>query len=211
MTYNLLYIPVEVVRNPGDETVLDALSEHWLKLVEPKCLVFCQTIEHAERIHSLLKRYPRWQKAELIHSGLKKNERKFALLRFRSDECNIMVARDILNEGIDVPNVNMVCFARVTHSRRIFVQQLGRGLRISEGKDKGVVLDFAADTRRLAAIQSLQESVTKPREIEELNHVGNSIEFMDLRSQELIKEWIMDAADLENRHQESVLQFPSIN
>ena len=143
-----------------------------------------------------------------MHSGLNKNDRKFALLRFRSDDCNVLVARDILNEGIDVPNVNIVCFARVTHSRRIFVQQLGRGLRLAPDKDKVIVLDFAADTRRLAAVEGLRNSVMGAHEIEELPNVGNSIEFMDQRSQKLIKEWIKDAADLETRNKESTLQFP---
>ena len=191
-----------------DEIVLDSLSEHWQKVVNPKCIIFCQSIEHAERIHSLLIRYDRWQTAELMHSGLNKNDRKFALLRFRSDDCNVLVARDILNEGIDVPNVNIVCFARVTHSRRIFVQQLGRGLRLAPDKDKVIVLDFAADTRRLAAVEGLRNSVMGAHEIEELPNVGNSIEFMDQRSQKLIKEWIKDAADLETRNKESTLQFP---
>lgn len=55
---------------------------------------------------------------------------------------NVVCAVDIFNEGIDVPDVNILVFQRVTHSRRIFIQQLGRGLRISEGKDKVIVLDF---------------------------------------------------------------------
>ena len=47
-----------------------------------------------------------------------------------------LTAVDIFNEGVDVPDVNILCFLRVTHSRRIFVQQLGRGLRISKDNEK---------------------------------------------------------------------------
>ena len=56
----------------------------------------------------------------------------------------ILTAVDLLNEGVDVPDVNILCFARVTHSRRIFVQQLGRGLRLREGKSHVLVLDFVS-------------------------------------------------------------------
>ena len=90
----------------------------------------------------------------------------------------MLIAVDILNEGVDVPNVNIICFARVTHSRKIFIQQLGRGLRIAEEKDKVIVLDFAADTRRLAAVKYLSDKV-EDGEIEKLEMRHNKIHFSD--------------------------------
>jgi len=44
---------------------------------------------------------------------------------------NLDTAVDVMNEGIDVPDVNILVFLRATHSRKIFVQQLGRGLRLA--------------------------------------------------------------------------------
>ena len=136
---------------------------------------------------------------------------RMSLLRFRSDNCPILVAVDILNEGVDVPNVNIICFGRVTHSRKIFVQQLGRDLRIDHEneKEKVVVLDFAADTRRLAAIENLDENVNRFGGDEEVKFQRNSIKFNDQRAKLLIREWIMDAASLETMNQESTLQFPN--
>ena len=67
----------------------------------------------------------------------------------------IIVTVDMLNEGIDIPDVNLIAFLRVTHSRRIFVQQLGRGLRLSPGKSVVRVLDFVSDVRRIAAAKGL--------------------------------------------------------
>jgi superfamily II DNA or RNA helicase len=118
------------------------------------------------------------------------------------------VAVDILNEGIDVPNVNLVCFARVTHSRRIFIQQLGRGLRVANYKDKVVVLDFAADVKRLAAIHNLQTAIDGDGDVEVVPYHNNTISFTDQGCKALIEEWIKDAADLETRTEESRLQFP---
>lgn len=53
-----------------------------------------------------------------------------------------MFVVDIYNEGIDIPEVNTVLFLRPTESLIVFLQQLGRGLRLSEGKEALTVLDF---------------------------------------------------------------------
>ena len=194
-----------------DDQIIDKLSVEWLETQKPKCIIFCQSVEHARGLYKRLLTYDRWRTAEIIHSDLNKMDRKMALLRFRAEECSMLVAVDILNEGIDVPSVNIICFARVTHSRKIFVQQLGRGLRVAPGKEKVVVLDFAADTRRLASIYGLQSSVHHGDPVEEIKLYRNSIQFSDQKVRSLIEEWIMDAADLETRDQESRLQFPQID
>ena len=115
---------------------------------------------------------------------------------------------------MDIPSVNIVCFARVTHSRKIFVQQLGRGLRISDDKDFVFVLDFAADVRRTAAIRNLKLDVSETKdelnEIEILEHYQNDITFTDQRAERLIDEWVKDAADLETTSDEAKLNFPHI-
>ena len=69
-----------------------------------------------------------------------------------------VIAVDVMNEGIDIPDVNILLFLRATHSRRIFVQQLGRGLRLSDGKEKVIVLDFVSDIRRMADIIDMNSS-----------------------------------------------------
>ena len=88
-------------------------------------------------------------------------ERNRLLWDFADGRIGILCAMDVLNEGVDVPDVNLVVFQRVTHSRRIFVQQLGRGLRLAEGKDKVIVLDFVSDVRRFAAGLELQRASTR--------------------------------------------------
>jgi superfamily II DNA or RNA helicase len=92
------------------------------------------------------------------------------MAQFRIGRVPMVTVVDIFNEGVDVPDVNIICFARVTHSRRIFVQQLGRGLRLREGKDRVVVLDFVTDIRRIAAALDIKRSLAALRtsEIEHL-------------------------------------------
>ncbi len=114
--------------------------------------MFCQTIEHAERMANLLAGSDQsWRRAAFLHSGLSRQQRQILLNAFRLGRVPIITCVDVFNEGVDVPDVNLIAFLRVTHSRRIFVQQLGRGLRLREGKDSLKVLDFVTDVRRVAA------------------------------------------------------------
>jgi superfamily II DNA or RNA helicase len=85
-----------------------------------------------------------------------KVETRRRLLGFEAGNYTAVTAVDVMNEGIDVPDVNILVFLRATHSRRIFVQQLGRGLRISEGKEKVIVLDFVSDISRIRKCMNMQ-------------------------------------------------------
>lgn len=190
-----------------DEAVVEALKDAWSSTVAPRGIVFCQTIEHAERMELLLRKQPQWASAAAIHAGMHKRERQQCLLDFRAGRIPILAAVDILNEGVDVPDVNILAFARVTHSRRVFVQQLGRGLRLREGKDRVLALDFVSDIRRVAALLNLRRQLHAP-DIEVIPDVPQpTIEFNDVRAESLLEQWILDAADLETANDEARLQF----
>lgn len=190
-----------------DEAIRDELTEIWERTREPRAVVFCRTIEHAERMANLLSRVPQMKGAEAVHAELDRRDRQLRLMRFRAGDVPVITAVDILNEGVDVPDVNIICFARVTHSRRIFVQQLGRGLRLREGKSHVETLDFVSDIRRVAAVLNLREQVAAD-DIETLRLSGTRFEFTDRKAESLMQEWIKDAASLETELDEARLQFP---
>jgi superfamily II DNA or RNA helicase len=191
-----------------DEKIRDQLLSVWSKVPGPRAIVFCQTIEHVKRMTELLRRVPFLSDVEEIHNEVPVAERKSRIAKFRLGQTPILVAVDMLNEGVDVPDVNIVCFARVTHSRRIFVQQLGRGLRLSPGKQYVHVLDFVSDLRRVAAALNIKRAVVN--EIEELHlDADHSIHFSNQESESFFSEWIADAADLETAADEHRLNFPS--
>jgi superfamily II DNA or RNA helicase len=193
-----------------DEAIRDQLIETWRSTTNPRAVVFCRTIEHAERVAQLLSQVPQWRAAESVHAQLDRRERQLRLMRFRNGETPIIIAVDILNEGVDIPDVNIICFARVTHSRRIFVQQLGRGLRLRPGKSHVEALDFVSDIRRIAAIMNIHSALAADEiEILRLAERGTSFEFSDQRAEELMREWIKDAASLETALDEARLQFPA--
>lgn len=192
-----------------DEAIRDHLINSWQTALNPRAVVFCRTIEHAERVAKMLNQLPQWKGAEAVHAQLDRRERQLRLLRFRNGDISIIAAVDILNEGVDIPDVNIICFARVTHSRRIFVQQLGRGLRLRPGKRHVEVLDFVSDIRRVAAILNLRENVAVDEmETLRLAQRGTSFGFSDQRAETLMREWIKDAASLESALDDARLQFP---
>ena len=192
-----------------DEAVRDRLAAVWNATRAPRGIVFCQTIEHAEALAELLRRSSTWRGVETVHNGLTKRERQQALLRFRSGTTQLLTSVDLLNEGIDVPDVNIIVFARVTHSRRIFIQQLGRGLRLRSGKEKVVVLDCVSDLRRIAEVSSFRAQV-EAGETEILNVSRSTFDFEDQGVAGLIEQWIADVGDLATAADVVRLEFPPI-
>ncbi|GHB22246.1 hypothetical protein GCM10010346_52390 [Streptomyces chryseus] len=194
-----------------DEEIIEHFREAWRTTTEPRAIVFCQTIEHAEHMARLFASSDAaWANASFLHSALPRQRRQILLNEFRLGRVPVITCVDVFNEGVDVPDVNLIAFLRVTHSRRIFVQQLGRGLRLSPGKEALRVLDFVTDIRRVAATLDLRRSL----EAQESEHLrvrmphASRIQFSDETVGSLMDHWIQDAADLETKADEVRLQFP---
>lgn len=75
-------------------------------------------------------------------------ERRAASRRLVAREVNLIFVVDIYNEGVDIPEVDTILFLRPTQSLTVFLQQLGRGLRLADGKEGLTVLDFIAKPNR---------------------------------------------------------------
>ena len=81
------------------------------------------------------------------------------LNRFRLGELSTIVSVDQLNEGIDMPHADVIVFLRSTVSPTVFYQQLGRGLRLHEGKEYATVLDFVGNYERLMTVADLRDQI----------------------------------------------------
>jgi superfamily II DNA or RNA helicase len=171
-------------------------------------IVFSPTIIHAQSFAATLRRYG--FRAEAISSETEPRERDVLMSRFRAGQLDFVTTVDLFNEGVDVPDVDMLVFLRATHSRRIFVQQLGRGLRISPGKSKVVVLDFVTDLRRIAEVLDLDRAV-RGADVERLGLGSRIIQFHDASAGSFLKEWMLDQASLFLRDGDPQLQLPEIN
>ncbi len=195
-----------------DESIVAKLLEHMGSIDEPRCIIFSRTIEHATTIHKLLRASGKASK--LVHSELDRVDSANALRDFRSGRVPILISVDMLNEGIDVPDVNLIVFLRVTHSRRIFVQQLGRGLRLTESKKSVRVLDFVADVRRVAAGMRLNREasdyVSRTSFREALRFPdGRVVQFSNDKALSFFEEYLRDIAEVEDLDEGSRLKFPS--
>jgi len=147
-------------------------------------------------------------------SGVERVEQNRRLMEFASGRINAVTAVDLLNEGIDVPDVNIIVFLRPTHSRRIFIQQLGRGLRISPetGKQSVIVLDYVTDIRRLADAAALDaEANISTKSVFCDLVVGKSmISFQSDRTRSFVEQWFADVTDLGDADESSYLEFPPL-
>jgi superfamily II DNA or RNA helicase len=194
-----------------DISMVDLIASKMEGLSRSCAIGFCRSIEHATRLQPLLS--AKGIRAALLHSELTREERFHNLSAFRLGEIQMLLSVEMLNEGIDVPDVNLIAFMRVTHSRRIFVQQLGRGLRVSEGKDKVLVLDFVADIRRVAAgLQMNREAAERAAKKEVFRYAdGRIVQFDNDRTASFFNEYLADVADVENYEDGSRLKFPETN
>jgi len=206
-----------------DDAVVEKIAEAWAELEEPKRgLVFCGTIRHAESITRKINELG-FTRADTILSqingrDIKAYEKSRKLMDFDDGTSGVLCSVDVLNEGIDTPSVNLVVFQRQTHSRRIFLQQLGRGLRISPGKTKVLVLDFVSDIKRLAEAAYLKDAIDVgqgPRLGQSVTvMIGNRVTFQragreDLDTTRFVSEWLQDMDEIA-RHEgdENILKFP---
>ena len=168
-------------------------------------IVFCPSVVHADAMAGMLRQYS--FRAEPISGDMDSRERELLMARFRAGEIDIITSVDLFNEGVDVPDVDTIVFMRATHSRRIFVQQLGRGLRVSPRKDKVVVLDFVTDLRRVAEVVELDKA-SRVGCVERLGLGNRLIEFRDASAGDFIREWMLDQASLILREGDPELELP---
>ncbi len=117
------------------------IEKHRLNGQKLKALAFCRDISHAIRMSQAMGEYYNTQYLTGKNS-VGERIRAYNDLQNDNADLEILFTVDILNEGVDIPGVNMVLFLRPTESQTIFIQQLGRGLRTYEGKKFVTVLDF---------------------------------------------------------------------
>ncbi|MDD3845086.1 MAG: DUF3427 domain-containing protein [Syntrophorhabdaceae bacterium] len=128
------------------ETVIDSLLRYEPDLARVKGIGFCVSVKHAEYMARMFNE--RNIPSDVI-TGDTGSERRTNLLRnFRDGNITFLFARDVFNEGLDVPDINTVLFLRPTESLTVFLQQLGRGLRHAPKKECLTVLDFVGQAHR---------------------------------------------------------------
>jgi superfamily II DNA or RNA helicase/HKD family nuclease len=122
-----------------------ALENYVVSPHECKAVCFCAGIEHAELMADMFNKTGYKAKSVTSHNSEDIDVVSGQLAR---GEINYLCVADILNEGIDIPEIDTVLFLRPTESLTVFLQQLGRGLRLADGKTCLTVLDFVAQANK---------------------------------------------------------------
>lgn len=127
------------------EFIYQQIESHRPQGQKLKALAFCRNIQHARMMAENLGEY---YHTAFLSGRNTTGERLRAYNDLQNDnkELEILFAVDILNEGVDIPGVNMVLFLRPTESSSIFIQQLGRGLRKFQNKPYVTILDFIGNS-----------------------------------------------------------------
>lgn len=130
--------------NRRTREIIDALDKYTKDIHENRAVGFCASIEHAEYMAREFNKVG-IQAAYLTSANSK--DRDILRKQLQTKELNYLFVVDIFNEGVDIPEIDTVLFLRPTESLTIFLQQLGRGLRLAEDKDCLTVLDFVGNAR----------------------------------------------------------------
>jgi len=120
-----------------------------------KGIVFCRSIAH---INYLIQFFPAGS-ATFVHSKMTDQQRWQNIRDFREGNYRYILVRDLFNEGVDIPETNLLVFMRYTGSHTVWLQQLGRGLRKTPNKDYVHVLDFVGSLERLNEVHQLTKRV----------------------------------------------------
>ena len=126
--------------------ILSQLRDHVDDLSSVRCLGFCVSVAHAQFMARVFRENE--VRAAAIWGDTPQGEREAALRDLDAGRLQVLFSVDLLNEGVDLPNIDTLLFLRPTDSATLFLQQLGRGLRKTPGKSACTVLDFVGQHRR---------------------------------------------------------------
>ena len=173
-----------------------------------KALAFCRNVTHARMMCETMGEH---YKTAYLTGKNDIGERIRAYNDLQSDEkdLEILFTVDILNEGVDIPGVNMVLFLRPTESSTIFIQQLGRGLRKYDNKQYVTVLDFIGNSYKRSvqiafALSSLADNFILEKRLmmalvqDDFKAIGLSDYGVEINIDDLSKEEIISYIEREN-------------
>ncbi len=141
-----IYTGAHAMAHQRLQLILDALGRYQPTINRVRGIGFCVSVKHAEFMAEAFNKCGIM--SALLVGDTETTERSRMLRDFRAGRIHFLFTRDVLNEGLDVPEINTVLFLRPTESLTVFLQQLGRGLRHAPEKDCLMVLDLVGQTHR---------------------------------------------------------------
>lgn len=143
--------------NGRNDLVIASLNKYINNIHDVIGLGFCVSVEHAKYMTKLFNKHN--IPSETLTGQSDERKRETIQQRLKKKEINFIFVVDIYNEGVDIPEINTILFLRPTESLTIFLQQLGRGLRISEGKECLTVLDYIGQAHKYYSFEQKFQSL----------------------------------------------------
>lgn len=140
-TYNEQDLLVQQLRTEHAENIF----QNWKKHKQTKTICFCSSIQQSMFLEEYFQR--QGIRAISLTSDTKNISRVDAIEHLSNGTIECIFTVDLFNEGVDIPSVDTLLFARPTESLVVFTQQIGRGLRLSEGKEQCVIIDLIGNYR----------------------------------------------------------------
>lgn len=135
----------------------------WNKHRQSRTLAFCSTVRQAEYLSAFFNK--KGQQTIALTSNSENDLRKRAIHLLTTKQINVIFTVDLFNEGVDIPSVDTLLFARPTESMVVFTQQIGRGLRLHNPNKKCVIIDLIGNYRhadvKLAVFETKKDTQTK--------------------------------------------------
>lgn len=135
--YNIRDLESKLFVPDRNNLIVDTFIEY---VSTKRTVIFCASVKHAEEIAEKIRE--RGVAAMAVSGGMKASDRREILTKFKQGEIKALCACDLLNEGWDCPETEVLFMARPTMSKVLYTQQLGRGMRLCEGKECLMVFDF---------------------------------------------------------------------
>ena len=164
----------------GNETRARLVVTEWHRLTaaprRSRALAFCVSVEHAQFMAAAFN--SSGLPAACVLGETPERDRLRLVRQLEEGKLCVLVTVDLFNEGVDLPSVDTLLLLRPTQSALLFQQQIGRGLRLSPGKDSCLILDFVGHQRvdfRFDRLLSTLSGLTRRELIDEVEHGFSSL------------------------------------
>lgn len=147
----------------------EKILREWEDKKQSRTIAFCSSIRQSNFLNEHFQ--ATGYRSISLNGATRNDERLLARENLNRGELDIIFTVDLFNEGVDIPNVDTLLFVRPTESLAVFTQQIGRGLRLAEGKDHCVIIDLIGNYKnadvKWAVFSPEFIGQTNPRKIEE--------------------------------------------
>ncbi|MCH4825376.1 DEAD/DEAH box helicase family protein [Planococcus halocryophilus] len=151
------------------ESFAEKIFDEWSRYKQTRTIVFCSSVKQALYMNNFFE--SKGVRSIALHGESHPQERKTARTKLDTGDIELIFTVDLFNEGVDIPKVDTLVFIRPTESLAVYTQQIGRGLRIADGKTHCVIIDFIGNYRNAdlkLAVFNKEETTVGNKNVEPL-------------------------------------------